>query len=291
MRAEGIGHVHGYWLGRPGRLAAALSVLTGSTMSLSAHARDIFTETTTIDVLTRRATFIAVCTEQGLHHLRGTLRPNHSSGLRLVRHGLLPEEMAKFKTNRDVSVSQVVAIGRLVEKKGFDVLLHAFRQIIERFDNARLTIIGDGPLEESLKALTGQLALDNSVTFAGWLVHNEAIQKLQCAGMIVVPSVIAADGDRDGVPNVILEAFACGIPVVASCLPGIAEAVEHEISGLLADPGDSASLAEAICRVLGDHQLAEKLSHNGCRVLQERFDAMANSGQLAALFAEAMPSP
>ena len=302
MAKEHIHHVHGYWLGQPGRLAAATSAVTGATMSLSGHARDIFTETVTLDVLARRAEFIAVCTEQGLHHLRQTLGSKDSPKLHLVRHGLLSEEMSEVQAGDGDrnghsaragdadSLRQIVAIGRLVEKKGFDVLLHAFKQVIQQRGDVRLTIIGDGPLEESLKTLDSELSVAGSVTFAGWLDHREAMRCLQYASVLAVPSVVAVDGDRDGVPNVILEAFACGVPVVASRLNGIAEAVEHEVSGLLADPGEPASLADALCRILGDRSLVERLAHGGRRVLRERFDASANSGQLAALFAEAMSS-
>ena len=296
MADENIHHVHGYWLGRPGRLAAAVSVMTGATMSLSGHARDIFTETVTVDVLARQARFIAVCTEQGLQHLREVLGTTEASKLRLVHHGLLPEELADVTANHNVLPGgdglspQIIAIGRLVEKKGFDVLLHAFKRVTEQRDDVRLTIMGDGPLEASLKTLAGRLSLGGNTTFAGWLDHAETMRRLRQAGMLAVPSVIAVDGDRDGVPNVILEAFACDVPVVASRLSGIAEAVEHEANGLLTDPDDSEELAQAICRVLDDQSLAERLVHGGRRVLRERFDAMVNSGQLATLFAEAVSS-
>jgi glycosyltransferase involved in cell wall biosynthesis len=291
IEAEGIRHVHGYWLGWPAHMAAALSVLTGASMSMSGHARDIFTETDSLGVLARRAKFIAICTEQGLHHLDAALGSNRSSKLRLVRHGLLPEEKTVFETARPLASPHIVAVGRLVEKKGFDVLLHAFRQIKAQHDGARLRIIGDGPQKGTLKALMHQLGLGESVGFTGWLSQNEVLANIRNARVLAVPSIIAADGDRDGVPNVILEAFACGTPVVASRLSGISEAIEHESSGLLATSGDPSDLAEAIRRVLDDCQLAERVAWGGRRVLEERFDAMVNSGELAKLFKEAMGQP
>jgi colanic acid/amylovoran biosynthesis glycosyltransferase len=288
--AHGIRHVHGYWLGWPARIAAAMSVLTGVSMSLSGHAKDIFTETVTLDVLARRAEFIAVCTGQGLRRLQSVLGQSHLAKVQLIRHGLLPREMDRPESRRngDSAAPHVVACGRLVAKKGFDVLIHAFGQVNARRNGIHLTIIGDGPQQESLKSLTRQLGLDDCISFAGWLPHEEAMESVGQMAMLVVPSVLAADGDRDGTPNVILEAFARGTPVVASRLPGIAEAVEHEVSGLLADPGDPTSLAEAICRLAGDRRVAENLMLGGRRVLEAQFDAMSNSERLATLFKEAI---
>jgi glycosyltransferase involved in cell wall biosynthesis len=100
--------------------------------------------------------------------------------------------------------------------------------------------------------------------------------------------VIAEDGDRDGTPNVILESFACGTPVIASRLPGIEEAVENEASGLLITPGDSTNLGKAICRLIENPQLAEKLVLGGRKILEKRFDAMANNKRLSELFREAI---
>lgn len=290
IETTGVKHIHGYWLGWPARMAAAVSAVTGISMSLSAHARDIFTETATLDVLARGASFIAVCTDQGLRRLSDVLGPNHSARLRLVRHGLLPEEMGALNSTHAIhsETIEIVAIGRLVEKKGFEVLLHGLQTVRDKHSNIRLTIIGDGPRKDSLSELNQRLGLNGCVHFTGWLPHEQVMEHVRQADMLVVPSVIAGDGDRDGTPNVILESFACGTPVIASRLPGIEEAIEHETSGLLITPGDSINLGKAICRLIENPQLAEKLVLGGRKILEKCFDAMANSKRLSELFREAI---
>jgi len=264
-----------------------VSAVTGASMSLAGHARDIFVPAPGLDVLVGRGAFVAVCTEQGRRHLAGLLGGKQAAKLRLVRHGLLPEEMESPWPDSAGAGPEVLAVGRLVPKKGFDVLLRAFGRVRAARQRARLTLVGDGPEDGPLRRLASDLGLAGCTTFAGRRTHADTLATMRSARVLVVPSVIATDGDRDGTPNVILEAFACGTPVVASALAGIAEAVEPGGSGVLVPPGDPAALANAIARVCDAGPLREGLVRGGRAVLAERFDGMRNAARLAALLGRA----
>lgn len=146
---------------------------------------------------------------------------------------------------------RVLAVGRLVDKKGFDVLLSALRNV----PHAELTIVGDGPSRRSLEAAAAGLP----VSFAGQLRREELDAQLRRASVAVFPSRRAASGDQDGLPVAMLEAMGSGLPVVASDLPGLNEAVTHEVTGLLVAPDDPAALASALAQLAGDPSLRARL--------------------------------
>jgi glycosyltransferase involved in cell wall biosynthesis len=124
--------------------------------------------------------------------------------------------------------------------------------------------------------LATTLGIANSIEFTGWLPREYLPDAYDDATALVVPSVIDSEGDRDGLPNVILEAFACRVPVIASDLAGIKEAVWHEITGLLVAAGDEDKLADAMLRLLGDSTLGRQLADNARRMLNEKYDADEN---------------
>lgn len=152
----------------------------------------------------------------------------------------------------------------------------------------RLRIIGSGPDEADLKRLTSGLALEDCVEFAGAIPQEELIPLFRAADLFVLASVVASDGDRDGLPNVLLEALALGVPAVSTRVSAIPELIEHERTGLLANPGDPKSLAEQMERLLFDEQLRARVSEQGRREVVERFDVTENVSRLAELFSTVM---
>lgn len=157
---------------------------------------------------------------------------------------------------------RIVFVGRLVEKKGVAVLLEALRMLPATLDFS-CEIVGDGPLRTVLEESAAELA--GRVSFLGRVDKRQVSRALADAQVVVVPSVPAASGDQDGLPVTLLEAMAGGRAIVASCLPGIAEAVEHERTALLVPPGDVRALAEALTRVLSDAALRRRLAEEAAR--------------------------
>ena len=284
---EGIGHVHAYFLSWPAVIALALCQATGRSFSISAHARDIFVEHGAVELKVSRAKFVAVCTRQGLEHLRSNLAPEHHERLHLCYHGVHSDSEGfggrRAQVRDSKQAETIIAVGRLIPKKGFAVLLRAFALVLETRPGCRLLIVGDGPQRERLGGLIEELSLGDSVELLGWRPPDVTAGLIGRATVLAAPSVIAEDGDRDGIPNVILEAFAAGTPVVASALDGIKEAVEHEKTGLLVQPGNTDELASALKRLLDDSGMRRALSERAYEVLVQRFDPAANIEQLSML--------
>jgi glycosyltransferase involved in cell wall biosynthesis len=288
LERDEIGHIHSYFLSLPAVIGMALSVVTGRSFSISAHARDIFVEHGAVGLKARRARFIRVCSEHGLHHLKAMLPETCQDKLHAVRHGVRTASTRAGAAKKGESASDsdktIIAVGRLVEKKGFADLLRAFALVLEERPDCRLMIVGDGPQQKHLKELARQLRLEDLVEFTGPHEPDVTRRLLGQATLLAAPSRIASDGDRDGIPNVILEAFACGVPVAASNIGGISEAVKDRHTGLLTEPGDIQGLASAIVELLGDEQLRGRLSQSALEVVKERFDSAKNARQLEELF-------
>ena len=284
---EGISHIHAYFLSWPASIGMALSAVCGAELSISAHARDIFVEHGAVELKVRLAGFVRVCTRQGLKRLKTLVPARYHYKLRLVHHGIRiacggvnPRRNSFHPSKRGTFV---IGVGRLVGKKGFANLLKAFALVARRDPGLRLIIVGDGPEREHLDALAGQLKVKSRVDFPGWKRLDETLQLLATADLLAAPSIVDGDGDSDGLPNVILEAFACGVPVVASNLDGIAEAVKHRQTGLLVAPADVAGLAAAMEELLKDKDLQCRLSEKARQTVVRRFDLTKNVRQLAWL--------
>ncbi len=281
-------HVHCHFANYPTTVGLMLAELCGSGLSFSCHARDIMVgEPALLPRKLREADFVAVCTRTGLERLQRNHSLTSGEKLRLIHHGLDWERLGR-QPRVEYPVPLILAVGRLVEKKGFPFLLQAAAILAGRGLQFELIIVGDGPQRDELERLARGLGLRQRTVFAGPLRQDELAHVYRRADVLCVPSVVAADGDRDGLPNVILEAMAFGVPVVASNLPGIAEAVIAEETGLLVAPGAPNELAEAVERAIGDAELRDRLIRNAREKVAREFDLWDNTAALAALFAQCL---
>jgi len=284
---KSISHIHAYFLNWPCCIAMALAAVTGRTFSIAAHARDLFVERGEIKLKALHARFIVTCTQYGMDYLKRRLPESLHNKLYLNYHGVdmnRPSTFDYLKKTENSDGHRLAAVGRLVPKKGFDYLIKAFSFVRLSFPDCVLSIAGDGPEYGKLSTLVCKMNLETSVKFLGWLDHDSTMQLIRSSAILVAPSIIAADGDRDGIPNVIIEAFVNGTPVVAGRLPAINEAIEHCQNGLLVDSCDEMELAEAIENLLSDKDLRSQLSQKAYETAVNSFDAAKNAGCLAELF-------
>jgi colanic acid/amylovoran biosynthesis glycosyltransferase len=182
----------------------------------------------------------------------------------------------------------IAHVGRLVEKKGTADLIKAFALVTRDIPEARLEIIGDGPLRKELEVLSVQLGISASLTFRGSQPHARSLEIMAEARIVAVPSKTARNGDKEGLPTVILEASALGRPVIATRHSGIPEAVMDGVTGILVDEGDVEGLARALIRLLSHYEVAEQMGISARKFIESDHNAKILTKKLEIIYDEAV---
>lgn len=178
----------------------------------------------------------------------------------------------------------IVHVARLVEKKGTIYLLRALAQLRERHPDARLAIVGEGPLRPTLEAEAKSLGIADRVTFLGRRPNTEVLDIVRSAALMAVPSVVASNGDAEGLPIVNMEASALGVPVVGFDSAGISEAVEHGKTGFLAPERDVAGLARHVDTLLGNEELRRTMGQAARALAVREFDQTRQTEKLEDIY-------
>jgi glycosyltransferase involved in cell wall biosynthesis len=225
------------------------------------------------EALQREAALI-ICVAE---HIREALLARNfpAAKLRVIRYGIEPEEDGG--PPQLAERPYLLFVGRFVEKKGVEHLLDAIRALEAEGTALDLVVIGDGPMAETLKHRAVNL---KRARFLGWLPNREVRRVMRGALAVCVPSVAARTGDSEGLPNVVLEAMACAVPVIGSGIAGIAEAVEHDRTGFLVPPADPRSIAAAASRLLDNPGLRLRMGLAARAAANDRFSAVAQSRML-----------
>jgi glycosyltransferase involved in cell wall biosynthesis len=261
----------------PALAAYFIKQVCGVPYSITAHAWDIYAETTMLREKLQAAEFIVTCTAtncEELMHL-GARRER----VFLCYHGLEFDRLFDRRPGL-----YILAVGRLVEKKGFAYLIKACDLLHQRKVPFHCQVIGDGPLTAELRRLISRHRLDHVVSLVGACSQDEVFRAYKQATILCAPSVISLNGDRDGIPNVILEAMSQGLPVVASRLSGILEAVQPNKTGWLVSPGDSFSLAATLKEIHQAPQEARRRAEAAYELVRNQFDVQKNIATLLQLF-------
>ena len=183
-----------------------------------------------------------------------------------------------------------MSVGRLVEKKGFVDLLHALALLAGDGQGFRCRLYGEGPLLGELTALRDALGLADRVELMGPASSDQIIAALGTADVFVLTPQVTPDGDRDGIPNVLVEAMACGLPVVTTSAGGITELVDNDVNGLVCAPGDVAGIAGALRRLLRDPRLRARLATVARRTVEDGYDVDEAARRLEGLLLERVPA-
>lgn len=287
LRKHGIAHVHAHFASTAGSVALYLQRLTGVSYSLTAHAKDIYRDDVDRRHLVAKiqaARFVVTVSDYNARYLE---RLALDGRVLRIYNGV---DLQRFVPNgHDRSATPLVlGVGRLVEKKGFDVLIRACALLRDRGIAFRCAIVGKGERERELRELVAAFRLEGIVELRGGLPAEELLEIYRAADVVVAPCVVGGDGNRDGLPTVLIEAQALGVPVVATDVTGIPELVEHERTGLLAPQGDAAALAGSIQRLLDDPEYATALAAAGRRRVERDFDLRENVRHLHGLFDEVL---
>lgn len=233
-----------------------------------------------IQTMVKEAVFLVADTHQAKQFLQEL--GAEASRIHVIHNSVCPEE---FQVRRKIShqVPVILGVGRLDAKKGFHVLLHACALLRERGVLFQAMLIGDGPEKRRLFRLRGQLGLVNAVKMLGKLPFEEVKTWFDRADVFVMPSVVTADGDADGLPTVVIEAMASGLPVVGTTTGGIPEAVRDGITGFLVPANSPEPLARRIQQLLEHEGLRIQFGLEGRRVVERDFDLRCKADLLTDL--------
>ena len=203
---------------------------------------------------------------------------------KIIQH-YIGVDTAKFSpSSQKADERYILCVGRHTEKKGIDTLLRAFARIAVKHPDVSLFQVGQGELTAELQKLTKQLGIDNRVRFLGAQPHETVLQLMQQAEIFALPSQIAKSGECEGLPIVILEASACGVPVVSTYHSGIPEAVIDAKTGFLVSEKDDKSLAEKLDILLSDRVWSTKMGQQGRELINERFNIRKQTAKLETIY-------
>ncbi|MDX6479908.1 MAG: hypothetical protein QOG85_418 [Gaiellaceae bacterium] len=259
---------------KPATIGRFAALLAGVPYALSAHAKDIWlTPEDELAAKVRGASVVMTCTEQARARLAGLAEGQ--TPVHLVHHGVDLDN--RTRSSRPAGESpRVLAVGRLVEKKGHETLLRAAGALRDRGLDFSVRLVGEGPEWPKLQRLVHELNLSDRVIFLGPLSEMEVRDEYESADIFALPCRKLPNGDQDGLPNVVLEAMAHGLPVASTRLDGIAEAIVEGESGLLVDQDDVPAFAEQLGRLIEDADFRQRIGEAGRQRVAERFERRAN---------------
>ena len=287
LPASGVTHLHAHFAHSPTSVAMFTNHLTGLPFSFTAHAKDIYTSNPEqLREKIQLARFVITCTEYNRKHLRelsdGTATPIHRN-----YHGI---DINLFSDNNEIpkipgQPYQILTIARLTAKKGLPTIYKALRILCDQGVSLHHTHIGGGEDREKIISLIKDLDLGSVTRLLGTQPHQVVLEHYKNADLFVLGCEVAPNGDRDGIPNVLAESMAMGLPVVATHISGIPELVENERTGLLVPPAQPDILAETMLRMLKDGELRNRVIAAGKQHVVREFDNRRLIRELAEVYA------
>jgi colanic acid/amylovoran biosynthesis glycosyltransferase len=275
-------HIHAHYATYPALAAWICSRLAGVTYSVTIHAHDLYVDQSMLGRKLDGAEFIVTVSEYNRRLLEcytSTLVHVVHCGIKITAYPFRPRRIP------DEGPIRALCVASLQEYKGHEVLLRALALGGPGVDRIELDLIGNGPLNNELRSLATELGLASRVRFHGGQSETAVKQALAEADLFVLPSIVAADGQMEGLPVALMEALASGIPTVSTSLSGIPELVVPERTGLLATPADAQSLCDALEQLISSGSVLDDYARTGRALVEKEFDITATTAEMRALFA------
>jgi colanic acid/amylovoran biosynthesis glycosyltransferase len=284
LQEKGLRHIHAHFAGMASRTAWWIREFFGIPYSFTAHANDIFAPrdfVVSLAKLMENAAAVVTVSDYGVRLLQERFPASAAKILR-VYNGV---DFSRFSpADFGASPPAIVSIGRLIEKKGFGDLISACALLRSSGRDFKCSIIGEGPLEETLRAQIAADGMAQSVELTGPQTQAQVAERLAHATIFVLPCTREADGGMDNLPTVIMEAMAAGLPVISTPLAGIPEMVEPGVSGELVPERDPEAVAASIERLIADPAKARMFGERGREIAREKFSIKASARQLRRVF-------
>jgi colanic acid/amylovoran biosynthesis glycosyltransferase len=284
MEGDGIAHVHCHFSNHPAVAGFVINRLTGIPYSFTAHGFDLHVDRHMLCEKVGGAAFVVAVSDYNRRLILEECGERAGARVAVVHCGVDTDFFRPRETAAPERPFSILCVGTLHEVKGQGYLVEACRLLAESGADVACTLVGDGPDRAALTEQIAASGLEERVTIVGRRTRGEVAELLSRANVLVSPSVPTAEGKREGIPVVLMEAMASGVPVVASGISGIPELVEDETSGLLVPPRDPSALASALRRLHDDQALRERLARAGREKVDREFDVRKNADELVRRF-------
>ncbi len=286
LPAGNVAQLHGHFAHSPTSVTMFASLLAGIPFSFTAHAKDIYTSDH--DKLRRKmasAVFVATCTKKNREYLQA-LAPHCPTPVYCIYHGIDLDLFHRSGTTAGTTgdTFKILTVARLTEKKGLPTVYKALALLRDAGIRFRHTLIGDGDDKELILSLITSLGLAGHCRWLGTRTHAEVLEQYQHSDLFVLGCEIAKSGDRDGIPNVLVESLAMGVPALSTQVSAIPEILIDGQTGLTVPPGRPEAMAAAMRRILYDADLRRHLIDGGRQFVRENFDNRLWIRKLAAIF-------
>ncbi|HLJ17739.1 MAG TPA: glycosyltransferase [Bryobacteraceae bacterium] len=284
MSRDGVAHVHAHFANHPAVAALVIHRLTGIPFSFTARGSDVLLDQHMLKRKVDAAEFSVAVSSDLKRVMVSASGSAARDKIHVIRGGVDVERLSPKSNRRPGGALRILCVARFEEVKGHAYLVEACRILRQRGVPFQCRLIGEGPLAQSIELQVKSADLAKEVQFLGPRSYQEVINELAAADVLVLPTAPTAAGDREGMPTVLQEAMACGLPVVSSLVEGIAELVDDDLTGILVLPRNSTALAEALQRLNGDANLRQRMGRAGREKVAKKFSLKANTAKRAALF-------
>ncbi len=296
LRDYSLTHLHGHFAHSPTSVTMFASLLSGRSFSFTAHAKDIYTSNP--DQLREKiklASFVVTCTNYNRHYLE-QLAQGLDTPIYCIYHGI---DLDLFTPTTDHTESsppyKLLSVARMTEKKGLPTVYKALRILKDKGFQFSHTLIGDGDDRDKLLRFITALGLDDCCHWLGTRTHTEVLNQFEKSDLFVLGCEIAGNGDRDGIPNVLVESLAMEVPALSTTVSAIPEILVDQKTGVTVQSGDAKIMAGAIEKILVDKELRKKVIQGGAEHTRRHFDNRSLTSELGAIFAQQLgckiPSP
>lgn len=282
----GLSRLHAHFASHPSTMAYYAHRISSIPFSFTAHAKDIYVYTMDEHLLRDKlatATPTVTVTHFNRRYLLDQAPDIEPDRIKVLHNGI---NLEQFWCDKSIQrhPHSILAVGRMVIKKGFADLLRACHQLKAHDIPFECTLVGDGPELENLQSLQSELGLEQEVSFVGAKNLDEVMQLMRTATLFCLPCTIAPDNNVDALPTVLLEALACGLPVISTTVSGVPEIIDSDVDGLLVPPDDPTALTDAISHLMLSRELRERFAENGREKAELKFDLRKNVATLMELF-------